>query len=211
MAKKFIRMVAVLILGALLLSGLPPQPAEASPDWWDTNWQYRMELTFDNTASGENLTNFPVLVHLTSTHSDFWAHINSSIAIDDTKDLGFVDADDFTELYFEAEKINYTSKDALIWVKVPQIDAGSTTDFIYIYYGNPAATESAYHSANDVWDSNFKMVLHLNETSGTHYDSTINGNDAGVNGTPIQDTAGKIAGGELSKYGSGCLRFYAVS
>jgi len=51
-----------------------------------------MELTFDNTASGENLTNFPVLVHLTSTHSDFWAHINSSIATDDTKDLRFVDA-----------------------------------------------------------------------------------------------------------------------
>jgi len=32
MTKKFMLVVAVLILGALLLSGLPPQPAEASPD-----------------------------------------------------------------------------------------------------------------------------------------------------------------------------------
>ncbi len=79
MAKKFMPMVAVLILVSLLLCAFPPQPVEASPDWWDTNWQYRMKLTFDNTASSENLANFPVLVHLTSTHSYFWAHINSSI------------------------------------------------------------------------------------------------------------------------------------
>ena len=66
---------------------------------------------------------------------------------------------------------------------MPQIDAGSTTDFIYTYYGNPAATQSVYHSANDVWNSNFKMVQHLEETSGTQYDSTSNDNDGTKTGT----------------------------
>ena len=106
--------VAVLTVLSLLLLILPPHPSEASPDWWDTDWLYRMKLTFDNTASTENLLNFTVLVHLTSINSDFWAHINSSITTNDTKDLRFVDADDSTELYFEAEKIDYASEDALI-------------------------------------------------------------------------------------------------
>ena len=101
MVKKIVPVVAVLILVALLVCAFPPQTAKASPDWWDINWRYRMKLTFDNAASSENLTDFPVLVHLTSTHSDFWAHINSSIITDDTNDLRFVDADDSTELYFE--------------------------------------------------------------------------------------------------------------
>ncbi len=106
-----------------------------------------------------------------------------------------MDADDSTELYFEAERVDFASQDALIWVNVPQIDAGSSSDFLYIYYGNPAATQSAYHSATDVWDSNFQMVLHLNENSGTHYDSTINDNDTDITGTPVQDSTGRIAGG----------------
>ena len=76
---------------------------------------------------------------------------------------------------------------------MPQIDAGSTTDFIYTYYGNPAATQSVYHSANDVWDSNFKMVQHLEETSGTQYDSTSNDND-GVNYGAVYDDSGRING-----------------
>ena len=182
MIKKLIPMVAMLALIALLLSGLPPQSAEANPDWWDTDWQYRMKLTFDNSASGENLTNFPVLVHLTSTHTGFWTNINSSITTDDTKDLRFVDDDDTTELYFEAEKIDYASQDALIWVKVPQIDAGSTDDFIYLYYGSSQG-ESSYHSPSNVWDSNFMMVQHLQEGSGsTAGDSTANSNDGIIYG-----------------------------
>ena len=159
----------VLSLGAAVLT--PAGTVEGNTDWWNNNWQYRMKLTFNNTASAENLTNFPVLVNLTSTHVDFWTHINSVITTDDTKDLRFVDADDSTELYFEAESINYTGKDALIWVKVPLIDAGSTTDFIYVYYGNPAATESVYHSASDVWNP-FVMVQHMNDDPN---DSTITG------------------------------------
>jgi hypothetical protein len=199
MVKRLIPVLAVFALVALLLSGLPAQPAEADPDWWDTDWQYRMKLTFGNSASGVDLIDFPVLVHLTSTYSDFWDNINSGITTDDTKDLRFVD-DDAMELYFEAEKIDYASEDAVIWVNVLLIDAGSTTDFIYVYYGNSAATESAYHSPSDVWDGNFMMVQHMNEDpSGTvpqMKDSTSNGNDGTSSGsmTSGDQVAGQIDG-----------------
>jgi len=194
--KKVIPMVAILILVALLLYGLPARQAEASPGWWDTNWQYRMKLTFDNSASSEDLDYFPVFVQLTSTHSSFWANINSSITTADTEDLRFVDDDDSTELYFEAEKIDYAGEDALIWVKVPQIDAGSTTDFIYVYYGSSQG-ESDHHSPNDVWDSNFKAVWHSNETSGSIVnDSTVNDNDGTPQNGVNLDAAGKIDGAD---------------
>jgi len=181
--KRLALAVAILTLIALLLSVLPFQPARANPDWWDDDWVYRLKLTFNNSASGENLDDFPVLIHLTSAHSGFWANINSSITTDDTKDLIFVDADDSTELYFEAENINYSGEDAVIWVNVPRIDAGSTTDFIYLYYGNPTATESTYHSANDVWDANFKTVHHMKDDPDTSHiaDSTSNNH----NGTKV--------------------------
>ncbi|MEO2018106.1 MAG: DUF4347 domain-containing protein [Fuerstiella sp.] len=40
-------------------------------DWWDTDWQNRKRITFDNTASAENLTDFPLLVRLTAADVDF--------------------------------------------------------------------------------------------------------------------------------------------
>jgi len=41
------------------------------PPWWNDNWQYRRKLTFDNSGQTESLTNFPVLVKLTSSNFDF--------------------------------------------------------------------------------------------------------------------------------------------
>ena len=40
-------------------------------DWWDTNWLNRITITFDNSASGSALSNFPVAVSLTSSEVNF--------------------------------------------------------------------------------------------------------------------------------------------
>ena len=162
-----------------------------------------MKVTFDNSASGEDLVNFPVLVHLTSAHPDFWDHVNSSITTDDTKDLRFLDDDGETHLYFEAEKIDYSAKDALIWVKVPLIDAGSTTDFIYLYYSCAAARESIYHLPRKVWDTHHQGVWHLGESltgaGGEVKDSTGANDGTGepTSGTytgPSGGTSGQVDG-----------------
>jgi len=176
--KKLVSVLALIIFIGALLAVVAPQSARANPGWWNPSWQYRMKLTFDNTASNEDLIDFPVLVNLNSTHADFWAHVSSSITTTDTRDLRFVDADDSTELYFEVEMIDYATNEAVIWVKIPQIDAGSSSDHIYVYYGNPTATQSVYHSAGDVWDNDFEMVQHMkDETTSIVKDSTSNNHD----------------------------------
>jgi len=71
----------------------------------------------------------------------------------------------------------------------------STADTVlYLYYGNPSCSNQ--QNPEGVWNSSFMMVQHLNETSGTCYDSTNHNND----GTPVgglnQNAVGKIDGAD---------------
>lgn len=152
--------------------------------WWDSNWNYRKKLTFDNSGQSENLVNFAVLVHLNDSNID-WTHVNNS-----GQDIRFVDDDDSTELDYEIEEWDDTN-DAWIWVNSSQIDSGSSTDFIYMYYGNTGAADN--QNPTGVWDSNYIFVQHLQEASGTLYDSTANDNDADPQGSPTHGQTGKIS------------------
>ncbi len=126
---------------------------------WIANFQYRKKITFNNSAISENLANFPVPIIFSSSNTDFWGHVQTN-----GNDTRFVDADNTTELYYEFEKFNHTSDDMIAWVKVPQIDASSTTDYIWIYYGNSTVNFDSYSSnSNNVWDSNYIAVWHLKE------------------------------------------------
>src|SRR3989344_2786378 len=150
----------------------------AGPD----NTQYRKKITFDNTTvnlgvTSENQTNFPVLIKLESG-----TDIDYSKTQDNGEDIRFLDADDSTVLSYEIEEWN-ESGTSYVWVKVPQIDINSSTDFIYLYYGSTSATDG--QTATSVWDSNYQLVQHLKETSGTTTsDSTSNSN----NGTKVSAT-----------------------
>ncbi len=177
-------LVLLAVVGIVLMSDYVE-----SADWWDKKWPNRMGLAFNFNG---DLNDFPVLVHLTSTHSAFWKHINKGITTADTKDLRFIDEDNLKELYFEAERIDYSSKDALIWVKVPKINKRSS---INLYYGNSDAAQSSYHNAEKVWDNGFRMVQHLQETGAKPqvFDSTVNNNDSVFNSaTPT--TSGQVNG-----------------
>lgn len=155
-------------------------------EWWDTDWLARREITFDNTNSAENLTDFPVLVQLDPSSVDF-ARIKAGGA-----DLRFVDEDGSTSLSFEIESWDDTpgSESATIWVKVPRIDAGSAVDSIWMYYDNAAAADG--QTATSVWDSNYEAVLHAGEASGNLQDSTANNHDASARATPGYQATGRI-------------------
>ena len=134
-----------------------------------TSLTSRIPITFDNSASAEDLTNFPVLIKLNA----------SRISYTRTQDLGqdirFTDSDGDTLLSYEIEKWDETG-DSYVWVKVPNIPAGSTTDYIYMYFNNTSLTDG--QSSENVWDSNHVSVWHLDESSGTNIDdSTTNSND----------------------------------
>jgi hypothetical protein len=155
-----------------------------------TGWQYSKKLFFKNDVISESLVDFPVMVNLTRAGAEFWSHVGTSYT-----DLRFVDSDGLTDLYFEVEYWNYAESKAYAWVKVPQIDASSATDFIYVYYGNPSPPESPYLNSPQVWDSSFKLVQHLEETSGAVTDSTSNHNDGMYHGA-MQDADGKVDGAD---------------
>ncbi len=160
-------------------------------DWWDSEWAHRQQLTFDNLAQSETLTDFPVLVVLNSGNIDY-AQTN-----DDGSDLRFFAADG-TQLAYEIEQWN-ESGDSSVWVRVPQITGSSNTDSIWMYYGNAAASPQS--SAEDVWDSSFAGVWHLNEeqagtgNGGVYQDSTGNGND-GVDRVAAIGQDGQVTDGQ---------------
>jgi len=124
----------------------------SDPNWWNSNWNYRKKITFDNSGQSTNLTNFPVLVVLHSGNFDY------AKAKSDGADIRFIDSDDSTSLDYEIEDWD-PDGNSYIWVKVPQIDASSSTDFIYLYYGNSSASDG--QNPTGVWDSDYKMVHHL--------------------------------------------------
>jgi len=167
---------------------------------WLANFQYRKKITFNNSAISENLANFPLPIIFSSSNGDFWGHVQTN-----GNDTRFVDADNTTELYYEFEKFNHTSDDMIAWVKVPQIDASSTTDYIWIYYGNSTVNFDSYSSSSSVWDGNYAAVWHLKETSGgsgTIKDSTSNANSGTDAGSPTFGQTGQI-GNAISFNGNG--------
>jgi hypothetical protein len=101
-------------------------------------WKDSLRVYFNTTSAGAGLTaplkNFPLLVRLDS------ANFKLRSAAPGGADLRFVDPDG-TELPCHIERWDtgfYRS--AEVWVTVPQVDAGSSTDYVILYWGNPAAT-----------------------------------------------------------------------
>jgi hypothetical protein len=167
---------------------------------WLTDFQYRKKITFNNSVISENLVNFTVPIIFNSSNADFWGHVQT-----DGNDTRFVNADNTTELYYEFEKFNHTSDDMIAWVKVPQIDASSTIDYIWVYYGNSTVDFDSYCNSSGVWDSNYAAVWHLDETSGGSSgikDSTANANAGTDAGSPAFGQTGQI-GNAVSFNGSG--------
>jgi biopolymer transport protein ExbB len=109
---------------AVLLVSLLPATASA---WWNTSWGLRRKITFNNSGQPTNLNDFPVLVRLDNTRVEYFRTQNLG------QDIRFVDADDTTllshELWNEAGS-------SYVWVRVPQVTGGSSTDFIWMYYGS---------------------------------------------------------------------------
>lgn len=160
-------------------------------NWWSTNWTMRNKLTFNTTSISSNLTSFPVLVHLTASNFVF------GYAQTDGGDLRFIDADNTTVLDYEIEK--WTASEAWVWVRIPQLSGNSTSKFIWTYYGNNNAANG--WNATGVWDSNHKMVQHLEETdidggAGDIKDTTTNNNHGTTHGMDTADqVTGKVDGG----------------
>lgn len=155
------------------------------PPWYNTDWQYRRIITIDHTKVSATQTNFPVLIDVTDSSL-------TTKAQTDGDDFLFTDQNHI-KLNHQIELYDSTTGHLIAWVNVPTLS--STTDTtLYMYYGNPTCENQQNTTA--VWDTSYKLVLHLDEKTGIHYDSTVNGN----NGTPVngalQGITGKIDGAD---------------
>jgi hypothetical protein len=139
---------------------------------WSTDyavWSLRKEITFDNTdathgSTTENLVDFITLITLEDGVS-----FDNSNAESAGEDIRFTDKDG-TVLPYEIDHWDRSGVSS-IWVKIPQIDANSDTDSIYMYYGNDSATDA--QTPRDLWTDDYRMALHLKEEPGIDgiYDS----------------------------------------
>jgi hypothetical protein len=156
--------------------------------WWNSEWGYRKLITVNSSQVDATLTNFPVLVYR-SSDSDL-----ASNAQDDGDDIAFVlHSDNSTQLNHEIELFNGTTGELVAWVNVTSLSSSVDTK-IWMYYGN--STCSSQENIAGVWDSNYVMIQHLNETSDPHEDSTSYNNDGNESGGVNQSANGKIDGAD---------------
>ncbi len=136
---------------------------------WLSGYTTRKKITIDKSKIDSDLTDFPVLVKLTSSNFDF------SKANSDGYDIRFTSADGTTLLKYERERHDSDNEVAEYWVKIPSISSSEDTIF-YIYYRTEDTDDGA--DPTNVWDSNFKGVWHMKDlTTSTIEDSTSNNND----------------------------------
>jgi flagellin-like protein len=106
--------------------------------WYNPSWLKRKAVTIDNSLNPNDLTGYQVQLNV-----DY-----DSDMIADFSDLRFTDSDCQTLIPYWVE--SYVASDsAVVWVKVPAIPA-SSTETIYMYYGNPSATSES--NPDDTFD-----------------------------------------------------------
>ena len=188
LTKGLFRIIPPALILILIIIGMPAMVAQADPGWYNVSWAYRKEITIDNTKVTATLAYFPVLISLASD-SDL-----ASDAQGDGDDILFTDSDGTTKLSHEIEKFDGGTGELVAWVKVPSLSSSADT-IIYMYYGNGGAGDQ--QNATNAWDSNYKMVQHLQETTGganAIEDSTANTNHGTDNNTPTLGATGQIDG-----------------
>lgn len=113
------------------IKSMPITPAP----WFNTSWTKRKQITIINSLNSNPLIDYQIKLTI---------NYESSMK-SDYSDLRFTSSDGQTLIpYWIEECVNSVS--ASIWIRVPNIPAYGTTR-VYMYYGNPAATNIANGTA----------------------------------------------------------------
>ncbi|MEM7390834.1 MAG: DUF2341 domain-containing protein, partial [Verrucomicrobiota bacterium] len=142
-----------------------------------SDWSEEMKITFCgyNPAAAGTLTNFPALVSVSQSISNFlYSDFASSLGYD----LIFTDSNKSQILNYEFQNWD-TNGTSRVWVQVPIIDG--TGSCIYAYWGNAADTaQKAYTTNGATWSEGYVGVWHMESANPS--DATGNGNDGTGNG-----------------------------
>ena len=173
---------------------------------WLQGWGRRVRLNIDSNDIDENLTDFPVLIYLSSSsgrNDDNLSFVFEEIQSEsDRKKIALTTSDGETQCYAEIERWNATSEEAWLWVRVPSISDSSNTE-LYLYYDADHADNTAYVGdpnsapAEAVWGNDFRLVTHMRDDPDISHvrDSTGYDNDGTKTaaGEPAVTASGNIS------------------
>jgi hypothetical protein len=157
----------------------------SAPNWVDTRWRYRKNITIDNTKVSADLTNFPMLVNLhdSDLRNDAQASGDDIFFTDNSGNKLDHEIEYYNRVY------NSTHSHLVAWVKTNL--SGSQNTVISMYFGNPTAENQ--ENSLGVWGSNYMGVWHLGETSGNTLDSTYYGTSGTLSASGVtQAVMGRI-------------------
>ena len=154
-------------------------------------WNYKMKISANGYSRDETLTNFPLLVVLSTNLPGF--SYNQFLSPTNGADLRFVNAseDTTTMLNYEIDTWD-TNGSSYIWVQIPQL---ASNMFMWSYWGcqdqvppYPSTTNGA------TWDPTFRGVWHLREPAATMTiaDSSSYQYNATANSQSIATTNGLV-------------------
>ncbi len=183
-------LTSVLLASAMLISG-----SLQARTWWHEAWRSRTKITIDTTDNGVPITDpIGTATVLLRLHD---GNFNFDTAKEDGSDLRFVTADDKTLLASQIEKFDTVMNEGFVWVKIPDLKPGATTD-IYLYSTRDEKRKPSKEEKTDLpksaYDGDTVTVYHFNEHGTPPGDSSGNGNRAETAGIPID---GSIIGGGI--------------
>lgn len=171
-------------LRIVLLLSLIPTVASA---WWNNDWTSRKPLTVDAASTGadiqETLSDVPMLLRLHTGNFGYFADLGEN-----GKDLRFM-LDDKTALKHHVEKVDPLAELGLVWVKLPTVRGGISTDSFSMYYGNANVADAS--DPKGIYDVNQALVYHFSEGEALPQDATAYALNAQVSKATI-DPAGWI-------------------
>jgi biopolymer transport protein ExbB len=174
-----------------LLTALIPLTAFAAASWWNNEWKFRKEISFDLTPAGADVNgtavDVPVLIRLSLANFSYFNDTKP-----DAADFRIVAGDDKTPLKFHFEKYDPQNQMALLWVRLPQLTGGAKSDKIFAYYGNGDATPAA--DVPGTYDDSQVLVLSFSDAAVPPADLTAYKNNPSAS-TAVLTPASLIGGG----------------
>ena len=150
----------------MLCTFFAPRVAQATTStWWNSDWQFRKAITIrlPEAASGGAPAAIVLPIRLHPGNFGYFQDMQQNGA-----DLRFIAADG-TSLNYQLELLDPVAGLLVAWVEVP-VRAG-TEQAIWMYYGNPKATQP---DDTALYDADQTIVLHFAETQGPPRDATAN-------------------------------------
>jgi len=174
------RVILIVLCITLPTLVLLPMPSEAT--YYDSQWDYRKQITLDHDQVPSNLSFFPLLIHITDTDL-------KSNAQSDGDDILFTDSS-HNKIPHEIERFNSATGELVAWVNITHLLSHVNTT-IYMYYGNP--TCSNQENINETWRDEYQFVTHGNVTGFDLMDSSGNDYDADTHYGNVPDSRTNVS------------------